>query len=139
MHGAQTRIQLRMAHSSQILPADVKRSDVLESPQSPLDEARAFYAAAQRTARRSNLISVASFLFSACAVALSLTLGGGSPSGAAAARLIAEQAAPKALSPDTHYVRLEELSIYRSQIVTGAIGTAELGDASVSWSGGAPH
>ena len=105
-----------------------------------LDEAHAFYAAAQLTARRSNLISVASLLFSACAVALSLTLGGGSPSGAAPAqRLVAERAAPKALNPDAHYVRLEELSIYRDQIVAGAIGTAELGDASVSWPGGAPH
>jgi hypothetical protein len=122
-----------MAHSAQILPADVKRSDALESPQSPLDEAHAFYAAAQRTARRSNLISVASLLFSACAVALSLTLGGGSPSAAAPTqRLVAERAAPKALTPDTHYVRLEELSIYRDQIVAGAIGTAELGDASVT-------
>ena len=129
-----------MAHSAQILPADVKRSDALESPQSPLDEAHAFYAAAQRTARRSNLISVASLLFSACAVALSLTLGGGSPSAAAPTqRLVAERAEPKALTPDTHYVRLEELSIYRDQIVAGAIGTAELGDASVCWPGGAPH
>jgi len=129
-----------MAQSAQILPADVRRSDALESSQSALDEAHAFYAAAQLTARRSNLISVASLLFSACAVALSLTLGGGSPSGAAPAqRLVAERAAPKALNPDAHYVRLEELSIYRDQIVAGAIGTAELGDASVSWPGGAPH
>ena len=129
-----------MAQGAQILPADVRRSDALESSQSPLDEAQAFYAAAQLTARRSNLISVASLLFSACAVALSLTLGGGSPSGAAPAqRLVAERAAPKALNPDAHYVRLEELSIYRDQIVAGAIGTAELGDASVSWPGGAPH
>ena len=130
----------RMAQGAQILPADVRRSDALESSQSALDEAHAFYAAAQLTARRSNLISVASLLFSACAVALSLTLGGGSPSGAAPAqRLVAERAAPKALNPDAHYVRLEELSIYRDQIVAGAIGTAELGDASVSWPGGAPH
>jgi len=135
------RIQLCMAHSSQILPADVKRSDALESPQSPLDEAHAFYAAAQRTTRRSNLISVASLLFSTCAVALSVTLGGGSRSDAAAPaqRLVAERAVPKALNPDAHYVRLEELSIYRDQIVAGAIGTAELGDASVSWPDGAPH
>ena len=75
-----------------------------------------------------------------CAVASSLTLGGGSPSGAAPTqRLVAERAEPKALTPDTHYVRLEELSIYRDQIVAGAIGTAELGDASVSWPAGAPH
>ena len=133
-------IAAHMAQGAQILPADVRRSDALESSQSPLDEAHAFYAAAQLTARRCNLISVASLLFSACAVALSLTLGGGSPSGAAPAqRLVAERAAPKALNPDAHYVRLEELSIYRDQIVAGAIGTAELGDASVSWPGGAPH
>ena len=118
-------------HGSYILPADVQRSDALESPPCPLDEARAVYAAARRTARTSNLISVASLLFSTCAVALSLTLGGGGPSGAAA-RLVAERAAPKALSPEMHYVRLEELAIYRDQIVKGAIGTAELGDASVS-------
>jgi hypothetical protein len=140
-HTQLVRIQLCMAHSSQILPADVKRSDALESPQSPLDEAHAFYAAAQRTTRRSNLISVASLLFSTCAVALSVTLGGGSRSDAAAPaqRLVAERAVPKALNPDAHYVRLEELSIYRDQIVAGAIGTAELGDASVSWPDGAPH
>ena len=48
-----------------------------------------------------------------------------------------ESAAPKALNPETHYVRLEELAIYQDQIVAGAVGTEELSDASVRASPGA--
>jgi len=108
-----------------MLGSDVERSDA-----EALSEAQAVLAAARRTARTSNLISAVGLLFSGCALAVSLSVG--SSSSYAGARLAGETPALKALQPETHYVRLEELAIYQDQIVEGAVGTAELADGSVT-------
>ena len=109
-----------------MLSPEVERSDAL-------DEAQAVLAAARRTARTNGLMSAAALLFSGCALAVSLSLNAtaGSSDGVPSA-LLPERAAAKALQPETHYVRLEELAIYRDQIVAGAVGTEELSDASVN-------
>ena len=106
-----------------LMPPEVQRSDAVE-------EAQAILADARRTARTSNLVSAGALLLSAFAVVLS-SGGGAGPAAAPGARLVGESAAPKALNPETHYVRLEELAIYQDQIVAGAVGTEELSDASV--------
>jgi hypothetical protein len=122
-----------------MLPPNVLRSDAAEPEEAPelgrsdLEHAQAVYAAAQRTARKSNLVSAVCALISiggALVASLALESGGDRYSGGA--RLVGERAATKALNPDTNYVRLEELAIYQDQIVAGAVGTPELQDASVT-------
>lgn len=116
-----------------MLAPNVLRSDAPEPPMSELDEARAALAAAQRTARMSSLISIASLLISGCAFVASISLaraGDGSIRGGTS--LVGERPSTKALAPDDTHFRIEELAVYQENIVESAIGTPELQDACVT-------
>jgi len=118
-----------------MLPPNVLRSDapeVPEPPRSELDEARAALAAAQRTARMSSLISIASLLISGCAFVASISLARAGDSYAGETRLTGERPSAKARAPVATQFRIEELAVYKDNIVDGEVGTTELQDACVT-------
>ena len=91
-------------------------------------------AAARASARRSNVVAVASLLLACVALLSGQRQGVATPQLARAPRAAAAAAPPeKKLDPSREYVTLKELAVFQDQINEGAVGTPEIADGAVTY------